>query len=148
MKKTLTNEPYLARTIKGLDRLTTEAEHAIPHDAVVLRAMGSGEYINQFRQVGSIVTDKGFVSTTPSMGTYTNMFGGRPGESYIMRIKLPKGTTGCNMGRCKGVYWGENEEFLLPRNSQFRVLEVDDKAKIIEVEYILPKKGKPLNITS
>ena len=140
LQKRLASDRYMKKTIEGLDKLTTDAEHAVPYDCVVLRAMGNGEHIDAFRKVGNIVTDKGFVSTTPSMGTYTNMFGGRPGESYIMRIKLPKGTTGCNMKRCKGLYWGGNEELLLPRNSQFKVLEVDDNAKIIEVEYLLPKK--------
>ena len=34
---------------------------------------------------------------------------------------------------------GKNNEYLLPRNSYFRVLGVDESTKVIDLEYLLPE---------
>jgi len=133
------NNPIMKKEIEGLDKLTTDKNTALDDEYVVLRAMGSGEYLEEYTKEGNIVLDKGYVSTTPHRGTYSNMFGGRPGETYVMRIKLPTGTRGANFKKCQPYLYGENEEFLLPRNSKFKIAKVNKDTKVIEAEYILPE---------
>ena len=67
-------------------------------------------------------------------------FSGHNNSGYIMRIKLPKGTKGldCRRSIGKDLDGGYNAEFILPRNSQFRIKAIDKSQRIIECEYILP----------
>lgn len=133
-------DEYTKSVIKGLDELIEESDK-LDNDYVVFRALGfsaDSDKWEQWKKIGSIITDKGFVSTTPTNGTYLRMFGGRPGKNYILRIKLPKGTQGINMRKLDYLQNEKNEEYLLPRNSSFRVLGVDESTKVIDLEYLLP----------
>lgn len=134
-------DEYTKSVIKGLDELIEESDK-LDNDYVVYRALGfsaDSDKWEQWKKIGSIITDKGFVSTTPTNGTYLRMFGGRPGKNYILRIKLPKGTQGINMRKLDYLQNEKNEEYLLPRNSSFKVLGVDESTKVIDLEYLLPE---------
>jgi len=132
---------HTQEVISRLDTIIKESDK-LDKDYIVYRALGfannSEEWL-PWKKVGSVITDKGFVSTAPKNGTYINMFGGRPGESYILRIKLPKGTQGINMNNFNYLANGNNNEYLLPRNSSFKVLGVDESTKVIDLEYLLPE---------
>ena len=128
--------------IKGLDKLVKESDK-LDKDYVVYRTLGfpvdSEQYL-PWKTIGNVVTDKAFVSTTPTNGTYLNMFGGRQGTNYVLRIKLPKGTQGINMYNMDYLSNGKNSEYLLPRSSSFKILGVNEDTKIIDVEYLLPEQ--------
>ena len=57
-----------------------------------------------------------------------------------MRIKLPKGTKGLDCRRSIGrdLDGGYNAEFILPRNSQFKLVAIENQQRIMESENILP----------
>jgi hypothetical protein len=80
---------------------------------------------------GKVLTDKGFASTSVNVG------GGFGGQKLVIRV--PKGAKGLFV-RPLSHYAGE-DEFLLPRNSKFKVISVSPKQKtygydVITVELV------------
>ncbi len=105
----LKQEAYVYRGITGWDRETSEFMRTIKEVAVI--------------------TDKAFVSTAKTPDVQFQQFLSYGGDTMALRIKLPKGTKGINAN------WSE---FILPRNSQIRVVSIDRELGIAECEYILP----------
>ena len=92
--------------------------------------------INALAKAGARLTDKGFMSTSASEGA---QFSGR----YRFVITIPAGT-----GRGAYVapvsHYGSENEFLLQRNSTFKIVKAVDAGRVIDVHLRLepPKKKK------
>lgn len=138
--------------IKILDRLIQDAV-PLEEDAYVYRGIRTQKIWDDFSELGfakdlaenNILEDKAFVSTARVYGDLLaqvdpHNFSGHNTSGYVMRIKLPKGTKGLDCRRSIGrdLDGGYNAEFILPRNSQFKIISVDNNQRIIECEYILP----------
>lgn len=102
-------------------------------------------------QENSIFDEKGYVSTSPTPGNYYYGYAERIKNvtdpkfgNYIMRIKLPKGTKGIDVRKIdkSGIYVNDAylNEFILPRNSKYKINKIDKEKGIIDAEYILPEK--------
>lgn len=99
-----------------------------PEDILVYRGMRNMD-ISQF-QPGTRFVDKGYVSTSMNKGV-SDSFGGS--ASVRFEIHVPKGSQGAYM---VGSDHPEEQEFLLPRGSTFRILEVLDQGtggKLVKV---------------
>lgn len=138
--------------IKVLDRLIQDAV-PLEEDAYVYRGIRTQKIWDDFSELdfakdlaeGNILEDKAFVSTARVYGDLLaqvdpHNFSGHNTSGYVMRIKLPKGTKGLDCRRSIGrdLDGGYNAEFILPRNSQFKIVSIDKKQRIMECEYILP----------
>ena len=86
-------------------------------------------------KVGDVFQDKGFVSTTldPEIA---HQFTGSSMFSKILQFHLPKGTKGLFPEYFLGdeVYSWKEREFLLPRDSKFKVTQI--RGSIIDVEIV------------
>ena len=60
---------------------------------------------------------------------------------YIVRASLPQGTKGLDCRRLSGEDFsaGANALFVLPKNSQFEIMHIDNNTRIIDVKYVLPQ---------
>lgn len=112
-------------TLKTYSKQLSQSMRAVDKQFTVFR--GSNAKLSDFK-VGNLWSDKGFTSTSinPAGG-----FGG----NVRFKIICPPGTKGMYIGR-KSSHPGENE-FLLDKNTQFRVLEVDGNEVTLVV---IPKK--------
>ena len=84
-------------------------------------------------KVGDVFEDKGFVSTTLDPDIATS-FSASALYGKILQFHLPKGTKGLFPEYFLGdeVYSWKEREFLLPRNSNFKVTQI--RGRIIDVE--------------
>jgi polyhydroxyalkanoate synthesis regulator phasin len=112
--------------IKEVSELLSKSMQTVKTEFTVFR--GTNIDIDKFVK-GKVWTDEGFVSTAIN-----------PGSSWSgvkFEIVLPKGTKGMYIGN-RSSHPGENE-FLIDRDTKFRILEVDkDKNKIKLIA--IPKK--------
>lgn len=112
-------------------------------ESVVYRALygdemckESNEFIDSLKE-GMTFTDKAFMSTSEKVDSPQFLQFARSvvHDDYgaLMRIRLPKGTKGVRFG-C--------DEFLLPRGSEIKInkVEIVGGMKIVDCEYVLPKK--------
>lgn len=138
--------------IKRLDRIIQDAV-PLEEEAYVYRGIRTQKIWDDFSELdfakdlaeGNILEDKAYVSTSRVYGDLLaqvdpHNFSEHKSSGYVMRIKLPKGTKGldCRRSIGKDLDGGYNAEFILPRNSQFRIVAVDKNQRILECEYILP----------
>ncbi len=127
-----------AELMKNIDSLFEKAP-ALEEDAVVYRGVcalkkGDKPFIDSIKE-GGIIYHNAYTSTsTNCLDEQFKHFVSDPmaGNGVVMRIRLPKGT--------KGILGGHNE-YLLPRNSEIKVLKLDTigGVKVAECEYVLPK---------
>ena|GEM_PF-5774890 len=104
------------------------------------------EFWTKLKKDGQM-TDPAYMSTGKSWSDNTSQFidnGVTNGETYTLRIKLPKGTKGIDVGQrvWDGVSSGYGDEFLLPRNSTIKLNSIDEANKLAECEYVLPDMSK------
>lgn len=112
-------------------------------ESVVYRALYSdgmckenNEFIDSLKE-GMTFTDKAFMSTSENVDSpqFLQFAKSVVYDDYgaLMRIRLPKGTKGVRFG-C--------DEFLLPRESKIKInkVEIVGGMKIVDCEYVLPKK--------
>jgi phage-related protein (TIGR01555 family) len=100
----------LMRGVKNLHKWTgTEPEHLTP---------------------GHKFTDKAYVSTTTSAHTAENFAWG----GYGVKINVPKGSN--IMGVQSISHFNGEHEFLLPRGSEFKVIDIDHTTKIMRVDLV------------
>jgi DNA-binding CsgD family transcriptional regulator len=131
LRKEARMTPKLKEDIEALDRALDKG--SAPHDLTVVRGLGSFQYDVSPGKLwpGKVLTDKGFASTSVNVG------GGFGGQKLVIRV--PKGAKGLFV-RPLSHYAGE-DEFLLPRNSKFKVISVSPKQKtygydVITVELV------------
>lgn len=116
-------EDYDKSTIHDLDSATKKG--SLPHDAVLFR---SGVPLQHFSMLskGDIFTDSAFVSTSFSP---EDPFGNTSGAK--LEIRARKGTSGALI-QGDDRYTNETE-WLLPRDSKFRILEKNGKNIVVEI---------------
>ena len=90
---------------------------SIPQDVVVYRGTRTTHF--QDVEVGDVIVDRSFVSTTTDRGLAEEVYvGGK--KSMLVEIKVPKGSKGAAVGSVS--MFGSNErEVLLARDTAFRV---------------------------
>jgi hypothetical protein len=104
------------------------AKHTVPEDTYVSRGV-SGEYAEAFlrkAKAGAVFEDSGYTSTSATKPFFGDI---------KMRIKLPKGAKAAPV---PSSIVDENE-YLLPRNSRFRVVSIQDRgagAADVELELV------------
>lgn len=107
--------------VAGMDKLMKHS--VIPENVTALRGISADVHKKLEKKVGSIVRDKGFVSTTlySQVLRVANEYGEYPYEAEI-RIKVPKGTRGIYVDRARDYGTGRNEfELILDRGLKFKV---------------------------
>jgi hypothetical protein len=128
------NQPALQTNIDSLDA-TINAAPPLAQDTLLFRGLRNAETAAAL-QVGTIVTDKGFTSTTAST-EYARGWASPNNGGYVMAIQAPAGT--------KGVipHWAtmnedfKNEyEFLLPRNTSLQITNINHDARTIEAQIV------------
>lgn len=109
----------------------------IKEDMVLYRALQdilSPEDIQKLSTVGEIYTDKSFVSTSTSLDVAKRFVRTNP----ILEISIPKGSKYIDIEKLFNIdrrHWRE-DEYLLPKNSNFLVTGFDEEKNIIKVEYL------------
>ena len=129
---------------KGIEDKITQIDTAIA-DAPVLdnptlvyrgvanKGMGGSIFFKQLK-VGDTFQDSGYVSTTLDPRIGSKFAGSDASGGIVLQYHLPKGTKGLFPNAfMDGQYWNESE-FLLPRNSKFKVTQI--RVKIIDVEIV------------
>lgn len=131
--------------IKQLDNLFTDETKSfeIIKPTVVYRALpdelSSEQLANLFRK-GCIFTEKSYSSTTQKLETARRFKRFNP----ILEIELPIGSKYIDMDSLFNIdrqHWQE-QEFLLPRNSQFEILGFDEQKNVIKARYLFENVKK------
>jgi hypothetical protein len=127
-------------TIDLLDK-AMETAPALSEELIAYRGVnGDGSKFFQNLKVGDTWEDKGYTSTTIDAGV-AQQFGHTSIDGLVFRMKLPAGTKGIfPSGYHEPAYgWTPSTteaEFLLPRDSKFRV--VAQRGKVWDVELVKP----------
>lgn len=132
-----TTEDLITSNIKAIDSAIAKAPEVIPDNSAVFRAVDIG-FIEGLEE-GSIVTDKGYTSTTMrdlSKMKYSEYKKYEDIGRTIVRIDLGKNKKGLAVntihkktGRIDFDILSE-KEFLLPRNTQFEYQGFDEENKV------------------
>lgn len=95
-----------------------------------------------------IYTDNGYTSTSydPKEIMAFNGYGDE-WQGYSLKIKVPKGAKALDI-ESTGVKGISESELLLPRNSQFKVVKVDQNTGIVELELMVEEAHKPINLSA
>lgn len=112
------NEPHgkYEKTIADIDR--GFAKYRAPYDMKVLRGSASGPFLDGLK-VGDVYVDKAYVSTTIDRDIGENFGGGE----VVFQIHVPRGAYVAPIPS----HYEEEREFLLPRNTKMRVLEIEKR---------------------
>lgn len=141
-----TNDFFVQDDIQALDRLFQKMPtQIIPKtDMTVYRGTFLTNELNDILQGKSktdIFTDKGFVSTSRSKQV-AKQFANHE-DKILLKITVPKGSKVIDDERLPSyvasIMKGE-QEVLLPRNAQFKVLSYDEKSGIVDVLYLGQKQ--------
>lgn len=125
-----------AETVKQMDAAFTNA--AAKKDFMVHRgfagqavqiAIQKGEF-----KVGGTMIDKGYVSTTSSVDVANGFKGGSSSSGYNMLINVKKGQPIAPVDSFSN-FKGE-KEFVLPRNSAFKITHIDHDTKTFVVDLL------------
>jgi len=106
---------------------------------IVLHRVSNVDNFGTLR-VGKIFTDPGFVSASTQMeGTESMM----RSTKWRLRILVPEGTPAVSMPKALGrlATVVDELEIVLPRSSQFKVIEVDQPSRIMTIELVRAGKG-------
>lgn len=130
LRENLDNDAAREKIVQ-LDNIIKKAK-SLNNEKIVYRAIDENlakQYITDLC-AGKSVEDKAFLSTGAILDYHGEFkYFASKENSFILRIHLPKGTKGA----CLPV-----PEFILPRNSKLKLIDLDKKLKIADVEYILP----------
>ena len=126
----------LAYEIAGLDG-AIESAPPLKSDITVYRGIkGNGLDFFEGLKKGDVYTDKGFVSTTLDTDVATKFaVQGNMYQGVILRMKLPAGTKGLYPTSVTGLtsLSSREAEFLLPRDTSFKVINNEGKVWDVEV---------------
>ena len=138
----IAKDSFVLDDIQTLDRLF----HKIPlqilpkKDMVVYRgAFLTNELkdILQGKSKTNIFTDKAFVSTSKSKEVAEQFASGE--DKILLQIRIPKGSKVIDDEKLPSYIASKmksEQEVLLPRNAQFKVLSYDEKNKTVDVLYL------------
>lgn len=123
--------------IDGLDGAIKDAPPLISDTTVYRGVQGSGTDFFKNLNVGDVYEDKGFASTSLDADiatTFATIGLGRE-DGLVLRMNLPKGTKGLFPTSVTGLssLSSRESEFLLPRNSKFKILSNQGRVWDVEV---------------
>jgi hypothetical protein len=130
------SEEQVQPLIDGLDNAIKEAT-PITEDMTVYRGIkGNGLDFFESLKSGDVFQDKGFVSTTldPKTVTKFSVQGGMY-QGIVMRMQIPSGSKGLFPMSVTGMGQASSREaeFILPRDSKFKILSNEGKVWDVEV---------------
>lgn len=139
-------EPSDEKNVQLIDQALEKSR--VPENLVVFRGMyhpGLSKAIDRGKAMDMIVTEKGYTSTTTSKKIAREKFTIPDDDSIIAEIRLPKGTKG---GLISPDYSEENE-ILLPKGTQFRVVghHTENGKKVVTLE-IVPEKKPEVKVST
>jgi hypothetical protein len=129
-------------TIDALDKAMSVAP-ALSEELVAYRGVkGNGLDFFDSKKVGDTWEDKAYTSTTIDPGIALRFGGSQPYyDGLVFRIKLPSGTKGIFPSGYHEPMYGwtpdtSEAEFLIPRNSKFKI--VAQRGKVWDIELVKP----------
>ncbi len=138
-----TSAENLPKVIEAIDSAIAKAPEVIPENSAVFRVVDAGFF--EETEVGSIITDKGYTSTTMRDLSKLDSAEYKRYENAgktIVRIDLGSKKSGLavnsihkNTNKVPLDYLNERE-FLLPRNTQYQYVGYDDENQV----YVLKRK--------
>jgi hypothetical protein len=123
--------------IAGLDAAIDSAPPLLKDTVVYRGVKGNGLDFFESLKPGNVYTDKGFSSTSLDSSIATKFAtSGSMYQGIVLRMKLPAGTKGLYPTSVTGLtsLSSRESEFLLPRNSSFKVL--NNQGKVWDVEVV------------
>lgn len=140
-----------SEAVAHLDRIIQESK-PLENDAVVFRTI-TDTYGVADKKVGDILQDKAYLSTSKTFDGIQRIWRSpsSEGDSYTIKIHLPKGTKGIDcagytkklLGKIRRPYY--SGEFILPRNSRLQIVSIDKDLNIIDAK-LLPAEEPPFNV--
>jgi hypothetical protein len=122
----------VATIIAGVDGAIEYAPSLNVPITVYRGVRGNGLDFFKSKRVGDVYSDKGFSSTSldPAIGVKF-----ADSRGILLRMKLPAGTKGVFPASVTGMHsqFSREAEFLLPRDSKFRILSNEGKVWDVEV---------------
>ena len=127
-----------------------------PKEFVTMRGMPDSTPYKDYR-AGDTITEKAYTSTSLHYDVIDSEFGKMKSTTpnadgvfdmpAMLYIKVPKGSSGLMIGGDAETTGVDIKEYLLPRNSEFKVLstKVKSGARHIQLEYLGPKKQPTVN---
>ncbi len=123
-------DPKTQQTIRGLDT-AIEDSNGLEVDTILWRGVDSTDHIPELKS-GFGFADKGYTSTSFSKDVVEEMNGYREKDGWLLKIYARKGTKGVAVNNYpKASQWIEEEEFILPRDTSYAILEVDLEKRVI-----------------
>jgi hypothetical protein len=131
--------------VRVLDRLTHSQKTS--KEETVYRTVVGKRMLTQYSQVGKIVTDKAFMSVSSDresseMAVMDVLGTRRLANNFTLQIKVPAGSPyydlqGASLENpISGRGQNDEKEWLFPRNSSLRILEVNTDDLLIQAELI------------
>jgi hypothetical protein len=117
-----------------LDKAFKDPRNRTQKDTTLYRGIDNATLLDSM-EVGSTITDKGFVSTTYSQDVakgFSQDEEEMTDTGAVITIRVPKGRPAIDMQNISEA--GDEEEVLLPRNSKFKV--VSKKGNKVTLEAI------------
>ena len=125
-----------AETVKQMDAAFTNAtakKDFMVHRGFAGKAVQTAIEKGEFK-VGGTMIDKGYVSTTSSVDVANGFKGGSSSSGYNMLINVKKGQSIAPVASFSN-FKGE-KEFVLPRNSAFKITHIDHDTKTFVVDLL------------
>lgn len=125
------------------DRLGTVLEEDVSlYRCITLRADGGVnldqvKFLNTVKE-GAIIDNTGRYTSTASHPNGALNYGTTFGQSYTLKINVPAGTKILDMTHCKDYMI---DEYILPKDANYRVIKIDYETGIVECELILPNEN-------
>lgn len=132
-------DPELQRNIDRIDHVIDVAP-PLAKDTMLYRGFRGGSGVENL-QVGSVLTDSAFTSTT-ARKDFAQKWAGDDKDGYVMSIQAPAGTKGVipkfasNSLYQDGSYFDYEAEFLMPRNTSMEITSINHTTKTIEAKIV------------
>lgn len=119
--------------IKALDAAI--AKGSLARDAVLFRGTHIDAVGGKVPAVGTVFSDGGFLSTSPSRDSAASFASGSAGMGALLRIAAPKGTRAIDVSHVAG---GHEKEVLLNRGTKLKVTGVSQSGghTVIDVKVV------------
>lgn len=129
------SEDGVQEWIDGMDRAIASAPLTKEEMTVYRGIKGNGLDFFEGLKKGDVYTDKGFTSTTLDTDVATIFSTNSMYQGIVLRMKLPAGTEGLYPTSVLGLssISSREAEFVLPRDSKFKVLNNEGKVWDVEV---------------
>jgi hypothetical protein len=132
-------DPELQRNIDRIDHVIDVAP-PLAKDTMLYRGFRGGSGVENL-QVGSVLTDSAFTSTTADKG-FAERWAKDGDKGYVMSIQAPAGTKGVipkfasNSLYQTGSYFDYEAEFLMPRNTSMEIISINNTTRTIEAKIV------------